>query len=80
MKRLILIVISLFILGIMGFFATQNNHSVSIKIYENFSIQLSVWILIVVSFVSGWALTEIWQFFLHPNRFVQSIFGRFCNY
>ena len=74
MKRLILIVISLFILGIMGFFATQNNHSVSIKIYENFSIKLSAWILIVLSFISGWALTEIWQFFSNPNRFVKIFF------
>ena len=80
MKRLLLIVVSLFLLGIMGLFATQNNHSVSIKIYENISIQLSLWILIVISFVSGWALTEIWQFFLHPNRFVQSFFGKFSRY
>ena len=80
MKRLLLIVISLFLLGIMGFFATQNNHSVSIKVYENFSIQVSVWILIVISFVTGWALTEIWQFLLHPNRFLQKFFGKFSRY
>ena len=80
MKRLFLIVISTFFLGLMGFFATQNNHSVDIKIFENFSIKLSVWILIVGTFLSGWGLTELWQFFLHPNRFVQRLFLKLSKY
>ena len=80
MKRLLLILISILLLGIMGLFATQNNHSVNIKIFENFSIQLSVWILILVVFLSGWGLTEIWQFFSHPNRFVQRLFFKFSRH
>ena len=80
MKRLLLIVTFLFFAGIMGYFATKNSHSVSLFLFENIAIQLSVWVVVAGSFVSGWGLTELWQFIAHPNRFVQSFLGRFSRY
>ena len=80
MKRLFLIVISILLLGIMGYFATQNNHIVTLNLFEKFSIEISVWIVVAGSFVFGWALTELWQFISHPNRFVQSFLGKFSQY
>ena len=80
MKRLILIAVVLLLLGSMGYFATQNSHNVSLNFFGNFSIQLSVWMVIAGSFVAGWVLTEIWQFISHPQRFVQSFLGKFSQY
>ena len=80
MKRLILIAVVLLLLGSMGYFATQNSHNVSLNFFGNFSIQLSVWMVIAGSFVAGWAVTEIWQFISHPQRFVQSFLGKFSRY
>ncbi len=80
MKRLILIAVVLLLLGSMGYFATQNSHNVSLNFFGNFSIQLSVWMVIAGSFVAGWVLTEIWQFISHPQRFVQSFLGKFSRY
>ncbi len=80
MKRLLLIAITLFLLGSMGYFATQNSHNVSLNLFGNFTIQLSVWMVIVGSFVIGWAVTELWHFISHPQRFVQSFLGKFSQY
>jgi len=80
MKRLLLIAITLLLLGSMGYFATQNSHNVSLNLFGNFSIQLSVWMVIAGSFVAGWAVTELWQFISHPQRFVQSFLGKFSQY
>ena len=80
MKRLLLVAITMFLLGSMGYFATQNSHNVSLNLFGNFSIQLSVWMVIAVSFVSGWVVTELWQFISHPQRFVQSFLGKFSRY
>ena len=80
MKRLILIAVVLLLLGSMGYFATQNSHNVSLNFFGNFSIQLSVWMVIAGSFVAGWVVTEIWQFISHPQRFVQSFLGKFSQY
>lgn len=80
MKRLILIAIALLLLGSMGYFAMQNSHSVTLNLYGNFSIQLSVWMVLAGSFVAGWAVTELWQFVSHPQRFVQSFIGKFSHY
>ena len=80
MKRLILIAFALLLLGSMGYFAMQNSHSVSLNLFGNFSIQLSVWMVLAGSFVAGWAITEIWQFISHPQRFVQSFLGKFSRY
>ena len=80
MKRLILIALALILLGSMGYFAMQNSHSVSLNLFGNFSIQLSVWMVLAGSFVSGWIITEIWQFISHPQRFVQSFLGKFSRY
>lgn len=80
MKRLLLIAITLLLLGSMGYFATQNSHNVSLNLFGNFSIQLSVWMVIAGSFVAGWAVTELWQFFSHPQRFVQGFLGKFSQY
>ena len=80
MKRLILIAVVLLLLGSMGYFATQNSHNVSLNFFGNFSIQLSVWMVIAGSFVAGWVVTEIWQFISHPQRFVQSFLGKFSRY
>jgi hypothetical protein len=67
-------------LGSMGYFATQNSHNVSLNLFGNFSIQLSVWMVIASSFVAGWAVTELWQFISHPQRFVQSFLGKYSQY
>ena len=64
----------------MGYFATKNSHKVYLFFFENISIQLSVWVVVAGSFVSGWVLTELWQFIAHPNRFVQIFLGRFSRY
>lgn len=80
MKRLILIAFALLLLGSMGYFAMQNSHSVSLNLFGNFSIQLSVWMVLAGSFVAGWLITEIWQFITHPQRFVQSFLGKFSRY
>ena len=80
MKRLILIALALILLGSMGYFAMQNSHSVSLNLFGNFSIQLSVWMVLAGSFVAGWLITEIWQFISHPKRFVQSFLGKFSRY
>ena len=80
MKRLILIALALILLGSMGYFAMQNSHSVSLNLFGNFSIQLSVWMVLAGSFVAGWSITEIWQFISHPQRFVQSFLGKFSRY
>ena len=80
MKRLILIAFALLLLGSMGYFAMQNSHSVTLNLFGNFSIQLSVWMVLAGSFVAGWVITEIWQFISHPQRFVQSFFGKFSRY
>ncbi len=80
MKRLLLIAITLFLLGSMGYFATQNSHNVSLNLFGNFTIMLSVWMVIVGSFVIGWAVTELWHFISHPQRFVQSFLGKFSQY
>ena len=80
MKRLLIIAITMLLLGSMGYFATQNSHSVSLNLFGNFSIQLSVWMVIASSIVSGWAVTELWQFISHPQRFIQSFFGKFAKY
>ena len=64
----------------MGYFAMQNSHSVSLNFFGNFSIQLSVWMVLAGSFVAGWVITEIWQFISHPQRFVQSFLGKFSRY
>jgi len=80
MKRLILIAFALVLLGSMGYFAMQNSHSVTLNLFGNFSIQLSVWMVLAVSFVAGWVITEIWQFISHPQRFVQSFLGKFSRY
>ena len=80
MKRLILIAFALLLLGSMGYFAMQNSHSVTLNLFGNFSIQLSVWMVLAGSFVAGWVITEIWQFISHPQRFVQSFLGKFSRY
>ena len=80
MKRLLLIALTLLLLGSMGYFATQNSHNVSLNLFGNFSIQLSVWMVIASSFVAGWAVTELWQFISHPQRFVQSFLGKYSQY
>ena len=80
MKRLLIIAITLLLLGSMGYFATQNSHNVSLNLFGNFSIQLSVWMIIVGSFIAGWAVTELWHFISHPQRFVQSFLGKFSQY
>jgi len=80
MKRLILISLVILLLGNMGYFATQNSHNVTLNFFGNFSIQLSVWMIMAGSFVAGWAVTEIWQFISHPQRFVQSFLGKFSQY
>ena len=80
MKRLILIALALLLLGSMGYFAMQNSHSVSLNFFGNFTIQLSVWMVIAGSFVTGWLITEIWHFISHPQRFVQSFLGKFSRY
>ena len=80
MKRLLLIALTLLLLGIMGYFATRNSHNVSLNLFGNFSIQLSVWMVIASSFVAGWAVTELWQFISHPQRFVQSFLGKYSQY
>ena len=80
MKRLILIAFAMLLLGSMGYFAMQNSHSVTLNLFGNFSIQLSVWMVLAGSFVAGWAITEIWQFISHPQRFVQSFLGKFSRY
>jgi len=80
MKRLLLIAITLFLLGSMGYFAMQNSHNVSLNLFGNFTIQLSAWMVIVGSFVAGWALTELWHFISHPQRFIQSFLGKFSQY
>ena len=80
MKRLILIAFALLLLGSMGYFAMQNSHSVSLNLFGNISIQLSVWMVLAGSFVAGWVITEIWQFISHPQRFVQSFLGKFSRY
>ena len=80
MKRLILIAFALLLLGSMGYFAMQNSHSVTLNLFGNFSIQLSVWMVLAGSFVAGWLITEIWQFISHPQRFVQSFLGKFSRY
>ena len=80
MKRLILIAFALLLLGSMGYFAMQNSHSVSLNLFGNISIQLSVWMVLAGSFVAGWLITEIWQFITHPQRFVQSFLGKFSRY
>ena len=68
------------LLGSMGYFAMQNSHSVTLNLFGNFSIQLSVWMVLAGSFVAGWVITEIWQFISHPQRFVQSFLGKFSRY
>ncbi len=80
MKRLILIAFALLFLGSMGYFAMQNSHSVTLNLFGNFSIQLSIWMVLAGSFVSGWMITEIWHFISHPQRFVQSFLGKFSRY
>ena len=80
MKRLLLIAVILLLLGSIGYFATQNSHNVSLNLYGNFSIKVSAWMVIVGSFVAGWAFTEIWQFISHPQRFVQSFLGKYSKY
>ncbi len=80
MKRLILIAFVLLLLGSMGYFAMQNSHSVNLNLFGNFSINLSVWMVLAGSFVAGWLITEIWQFISHPQRFVQSFLGKFSRY
>ncbi len=80
MKRLILIAFAMLLLGSMGYFAMQNSHSVTLNLFGNFSIQLSVWMVLAGSFVAGWVITEIWQFISHPQRFVQSFLGKFSRY
>ena len=80
MKRLILIAFTLLLLGSMGYFAMQNSHSVTLNLFGNFSIQLSIWMVLAGSFVSGWIITEIWHFISHPQRFVQSFLGKFSHY
>ena len=80
MKRLILIAFVLLLLGSMGYFAMQNSHSVNLNLFGNFSIKLSVWMVLAGSFVAGWLITEIWQFISHPQRFVQSFLGKFSRY
>ena len=80
MKRLLLIALTLLLLGSMGYFATQNSHNVSLNLFGKFSIQLSVWMVIASSFVTGWAVTELWHFISHPQRFVQSFLGKFSQY
>ena len=80
MKRLILIAFAMLLLGSMGYFAMQNSHSVTLNLFGNFSIQLSVWMVLAGSFVAGWMITEIWQFISHPQRFVQSFLGKFSRY
>jgi len=67
-------------LGSMGYFAMQNSHSVTLNFFGNFSIQLSIWMVLAGSFVSGWMITEIWHFISHPQRFVQSFLGKFSRY
>ena len=80
MKRLLLIAITLLLLGSVGYFATQNSHNVSLNLYGNYSIKVSAWMVIVGSFLAGWAVTEIWQFISHPQRFVQSFLGKYSKY
>ena len=80
MKRLLLIAFAMLLLGRMGYFAMQNSHSVTLNLFGNFSIQLSVWMVLAGSFVAGWVITEIWQFISHPQRFVQSFLGKFSRY
>ena len=80
MKRLLLVVITLLLLGSMGYFASQNSHSVSLNFFGSFTIQISVWMLIIGSFVLGWGVTELWHFVTHPERFVQNFLGKFYRY
>ena len=80
MKRLLLIAITLLLLCSVGYFATQNSHSVSLNLYANYSIKVSAWMIIVGSFLAGWTVTEIWQFISHPQRFVQSFLGKYSKY
>ena len=80
MKRLMLIASALLLMGSMGYFAMQNSHSVSLNLFGNFSIQLSVWMVIAGSFVTGWVITEIWHLISHPQRFVQNFLGKFSRY
>ena len=80
MKRLLLIAITLLLLGSVGYFATQNSHNVSLNMYGNYSIKVSAWMVIIGSFLAGWAVTEIWQFISHPQRFVQSFLGKYSKF
>jgi len=80
MKRLLLIAITLLLLGSVGYFATQNSHNVSLNLYGNYSIKVSAWMVIVGSFLAGWAVTEIWQFISHPQRFVQCFLRKDSKY
>ena len=80
MKRLLLVAITLLLLGSMGYFASQNSHNVSLNFFGSFTIQISVWMLIIGSLVLGWGLTELWHFVTHPERFVQNFLGKFNRY
>ena len=59
------------LLAAFGYFSTINNQKVEVQLYGPFSVQVSLWVLVLGTLVLGWLLTEIYLMIRHPDRWLR---------
>ena len=75
MRRILGFSLLAVLLAAFGYFSTINNQKVEVQLYGPFSVQVSLWVLVLGTLVLGWLLTEIYLMIRHPDRWFTRLRG-----
>lgn len=73
MRRIFMIMFFLLILCLVGFFVYLNSHNVAVRLFNNYSIHLNLWIVVLGAFLFGIVFWELRSLLFHPARLIQRL-------
>ncbi|MBF0349949.1 MAG: hypothetical protein HQM11_02905 [SAR324 cluster bacterium] len=80
MLFLLRISLILLLFSLVGYFIFLNDRNVAIGLFGNYSIHLSLWVVIFSAFAAGIFLAEIRLILFHPDRVVQRFKQRYQTF
>ncbi len=80
MRRIIILIGILLVLGALGYFIYLNNDKATVHFFRSYAIHVSLWSIIFTVFVVGFLSSWLYQLIFHPGRLVQRTKARFLRH
>ncbi len=71
MRRIFWILLLLILFIVLGYYISINNHNVPLRLFGQYSVHLSLWIIVASAFLTGVVLSELRNLLFNPSSLIQ---------